>query len=194
VRMNWAESIYISSGLRTRRLRQNVIPKLIALGGRTEGLEVLDIGCGPGECVAGEIEDFGASRVVAVDFDPKMVQRAKRRLAEYGVRATVVEGDVTGLPYDDGSFDAVFNFAVLHHVPNWKDGIQEIARLLKVGGRLFSQDHDIANHDWLSRHLFEHPPNRFTNAQFLDQVESVGLRVIDVEDDPGQLLLAARKH
>ena len=29
-------------------------------GGRTEGLDVLDIGCGPGECIAGEIEDFGA--------------------------------------------------------------------------------------------------------------------------------------
>ena len=98
VRMNWAESIYINSGLRTKRLRQHVIPKLIALGGRTEGLEVLDIGCGPGECVAGEIEDFGASRVFAVDFDPKMVQRAKGRLAEYGSRATVVKGDVTDLP------------------------------------------------------------------------------------------------
>jgi trans-aconitate methyltransferase len=75
--MNWAESVYINSGLRTKRLRRSVIPKLIALGGRTEGLEVLDIGCGPGECVAGEIEDFGASRVTAIDFDPKMVQRAR---------------------------------------------------------------------------------------------------------------------
>src|ERR1700693_768816 len=109
--MNWAESIYINSGLRTKRLRQNVVPKLIALGGRTEGLDVLDIGCGPGECVAREIEDFGASRVVAVDFDPKMVQRAKGRLAEYGNRATVTEGDVTDLPNEDGAFDAVFNFA-----------------------------------------------------------------------------------
>ena len=35
-----------------------VIPALVALGGRTDGLEVLDVGCGPGECVAGEIEDF----------------------------------------------------------------------------------------------------------------------------------------
>ena len=44
MQMNWAESIYINSGLRTKRLRRSVIPKLIALGGRTEGLEVLDIG------------------------------------------------------------------------------------------------------------------------------------------------------
>ena len=78
----------------------------------------------------------------------------------------------------------MFNFAVLHHVANWRDGLQEIARVLKVGGRLFSQDHDVANHDWLSRHLFEHPPDRFSNVEFLDQVTNVGLRPLDVEDRP----------
>jgi len=192
--MNWAESTYINSGLRTKRLRRNVIPKLIAMGGRTEGLEVLDIGCGPGECVAGEIEDFGASRVTAIDVDLKMVQRATRRLAEYGNRVIVAEGDVTNLPYETGAFDAVFNFAVLHHVPDWKTGLQEIARVLKVGGRLFSQDHDVANHDWLSRHLFVHPANRFTNVDFLDQLTNVGLLPLAIEDRPGQLLLAALKH
>ena len=87
--MNLAESIYINSRLRTKRLRQSVVPKLIALGGRTEGLDVLDIGCGPGECVVAELEDFGAARVTAIDFDAKMVQRARHRLADYGDRATV---------------------------------------------------------------------------------------------------------
>ena len=69
-----------------------------------------------------------------------------------------------------------------------------MARVLRVGGRLFSQDHDVANHDWLSRHLFEHPPDRFTNVDFLDQVTNVGLRPLDVEDRPGQLLVAALKR
>ncbi len=192
--MNWAESIYINSGLRTKRLRRSVIPKLIALGGRTEGLEVLDIGCGPGECVAGEIEDFGASRVTAIDVDPKMVQRASGRLAKYGDRVAVVEGDVTNLPYQNEAFDAVFNFAVLHHVPDWRAGLQEIARVLKVRGRLFSQDHDVANHDWLSRHLFVHPPDRLTNVDFLDQVTTVGLRPLAIDDQPEQLLVAALKY
>jgi ubiquinone/menaquinone biosynthesis C-methylase UbiE len=192
--MNWAESLYIRSGLRTKRLRRSVIPRLIALGGRTEGLDVLDIGCGPGECVAGEIEDFGARRVTAIDFDPKMVQRASGRLSEYGNRVVVVEGDVTSLPYETEAFDVVFNFAVLHHVPDWREGLQEVARVLKVGGRLFSQDHDVANHDWLSRHLFVHPPDRFTNVDFLDQLTSVGLLPLEIEDRPGQLLVAALKH
>ena len=192
--MNWAESIYINSGLRTKRLRRSVIPKLIALGGRTEGLDVLDIGCGPGECVAGEIEDFGADRVTAIDFDPNMVHRATDRLAEYGNRVTVVEGDVTNLRFDDGAFDAVFNFAVLHHVPDWKTGLREIARVLRVGGRLFSQDHDVANHDWLSRHLFVHPADRFSNVDFLDQMTRVGLCPLEMEDRPEQLLVAAIKN
>jgi ubiquinone/menaquinone biosynthesis C-methylase UbiE len=191
--MNWAESTYINSALRTKRLRHGIVPKLISLGGRTEGLEVLDIGCGPGECVIGELEDFGATRVTAIDFDPKMVDRARRRLADYGDRANVEGGDVTDLPYEEGGFDAVFNFAVLHHVPDWKAGLQEIARVLKAGGRFFSQDHDVAEHDWLSRRLFAHPPNRFTNAEFLDQVDNVGLRILDVEDRRAQLLLAALK-
>jgi ubiquinone/menaquinone biosynthesis C-methylase UbiE len=194
VRMNWAESIYINSGLRRKRLRRSVIPKLIALGGRTEGLEVLDIGCGPGECVAGEIEDFGASHVTAIDFDPRMIHRARGRLAEYGNRVTVATGDITDLPYENGSFDVVFNFAVLHHVLDWRTGLLEIARVLRVEGRLFSQDHDVANHDWLSRHLFVHPPDRFTNVDFLDQVANVGLQTLAIDDTPGQLLVAALKY
>jgi ubiquinone/menaquinone biosynthesis C-methylase UbiE len=192
--MNWAESLYINSGLRTKRLRRSVIPRLVGLGGRTDGLEVLDIGCGPGECVAGELEDFGAGHVTAIDFDQKMVQRASSRLAQYGNRVTVLHGDVTNLPYEAGTFDAVFNFAVLHHVPDWKAGLQEVARVLKVGGRLFSQDHDVANHDWLSRHLFVHPPDRFTNADFLNQLASVGLNTLAMEDRPVQLLVAALKN
>jgi hypothetical protein len=51
----------------------------------------------------------------------------------------------------------------------------------------------VANHDWLSRHLFDHPPDRFTNAEFLDQLLSVGLCVIEADDQPGQLLVAALK-
>jgi ubiquinone/menaquinone biosynthesis C-methylase UbiE len=185
--------MYINSGLRTKRLRQGVVPKLIELGGRTEGLNVLDVGCGPGECVACELNEFGATSVTAIDFDSKMVDRARRRLDGYGERVAVREGDVTDLPYHDGEFDAVFNFAVLHHVPDWRAGLREITRVLTMGGRFFSQDHDVANHDWLSRHLFEHPPDRFTNAEFLDQLANVGLHVIDAADEPGQLLVAALK-
>jgi SAM-dependent methyltransferase len=194
VRMNWAETLYIGSRLRTRRLRRNVVPELIELGGGTKGLAVLDVGCGPGECVACELDMFGAKSVTAIDLDPKMVARAQGRLAGYGGRASVGTGDVTDLQFPVGHFDAVFNFAVLHHVPDWQSGLGEIARVLAPGGRFFSQDHDVANHDWLSRQLFRHPPDRFTNAEFLDQLAVAELEVLGVNDQPGQLLVAACKR
>jgi ubiquinone/menaquinone biosynthesis C-methylase UbiE len=129
---------------------------------------------------------FGAKSVTAIDLDPKMVARAQGRLAGYGGRASVGTGDVTDLQFPVGHFDAVFNFAVLHHVPDWQSGLGEIARVLAPGGRFFSQDHDVANHDWLSRQLFRHPPDRFTNAEFLDQLAVAELEVLGVNDQPGQ--------
>jgi ubiquinone/menaquinone biosynthesis C-methylase UbiE len=192
--MNRAESLYITSRLRATRLRRNVVPSLIELGGRTVGLEALDVGCGPGECVACELEVFGASSVHAIDLDPKMVAKARRRLASYGTRASVTIGDVTHLDHPDGRFAAVFNFAVLHHVPDWRRGLAEVARVLAPGGRLFSQDHDVANHDWLSRQLFVHPPDRFSNTDFLEQLDACGLDVLGADDQPAQLVLVARKR
>jgi ubiquinone/menaquinone biosynthesis C-methylase UbiE len=192
--MNGAESLYITSRLRTARLRRNIVPSLIELGGRTVGLEALDVGCGPGECVALELDVFGASSVQAIDLDPRMVAKATRRLDSYGSRAAVTIGDVTHLEHPDGRFSAVFNFAVLHHVPDWRQAMAEIARVLAPGGRLFSQDHDVAQHDWLSRQLFVHPPDRFSNAEFLDQLDLCGLDVLGTDDRPAQLLLVARKR
>ncbi len=111
-----------------------------------------------------------------------MVAKGQGRLARYGDRVSVATGDVTNLQYPVGHFDAVFNFAVLHHVPNWQSGLGEIARVLAAGGHFFSQDHDVANHDWLSRQLFRHPPDRFTNAEFLEQLAVVELEVLAVDD------------
>ncbi len=67
--MNLAESLYIGSRLRTKRLRRTVVPDLVALGGRVDGRRVLDIGCGPGECVACELDDLGAAHVTAIDLE-----------------------------------------------------------------------------------------------------------------------------
>jgi ubiquinone/menaquinone biosynthesis C-methylase UbiE len=192
--MNRAESLYVTSGLRTKRLRQSVAPRLIELGGRIDGLDALDVGCGPGECVACELDLFGAASVTAIDIDPTMVARAGRRLAGYGDRTSVATGDVTELRIQDGQVEVVFNFAVLHHVPDWRAGLREIARVLAPGGRFFSQDHDVAHHDWLSRQLFRHPPDRFTNAEYLQELAVLDLDVIGVDDQPSQLLVAATKR
>jgi ubiquinone/menaquinone biosynthesis C-methylase UbiE len=190
--MNWAESIYIRSTLRTKRLRGSVIPTLQSLGADLQGLDVLDIGCGPGACVLGELEQLGAAQVTAIDLDTAMVARARRLTSSRGDQVVINSGDVTHLQFPDGRFDAVCNFAVLHHVPDWRKAIAEVARVLRPGGLFISQDHDVAHHDPVSRRLFKHPPDRFDNAQFLAEITGQGFETLGVDDHREQLLLVAR--
>ncbi len=88
---------------------------------------ILEVGCGEGEMA----EQLGESaEVVAVDQSPRMVELTARR----GVDAHVA--DVQALPFPDASFDAVLAAWMLYHVSDLDRGLEEIARVLRPGGRL----------------------------------------------------------
>ncbi|MEZ0067270.1 ubiquinone/menaquinone biosynthesis C-methylase UbiE [Streptacidiphilus sp. MAP12-20] len=78
--------------------------------------------------------------LTTLDPDPAMVTAARTRLAPYGHRARAVQGDATDLPFDDGSFDAVLMFLMLHHVGAWEEALAEAARVLRPGGLLMGYD------------------------------------------------------
>jgi len=108
------------------------------LGGRVEGGRVLEVGCGRGVGVKIILERFGAAEVEALDLDPKMIERAQRRLAPFGpnqVRLSV--GDITSLKAGNATFDAVFDFGAIHLEPNWRKAVAEVRRVLKPGGKFF---------------------------------------------------------
>lgn len=103
---------------------------------------VADIGSGTGE-VSHLIAPFVA-RVVAIDREPAMVEAGKRRLA--GVKNVEFRrGDVLGLPARRGEFDAAVAMLVFHHLEDPAAAAVEIARVLKVGGRLLVVD--MVEHD-----------------------------------------------
>jgi trans-aconitate methyltransferase len=163
---------------------------LIELGGRSDSVAAVDIGCGPGECVACELDGFGAQRVDAIDLDPRMVCRlasARRvRLARAGRSGTSARSTSTT------AASRWYSTAVLHHVPDWRSwpARSRQARVLAPGGQFFSQDHDVANHDWFSRTFFSLIlPTEFTNAQFLEELTAVGLTTVAKDDTPGELLV-----
>ncbi len=90
---------------------------------------VLEVGGGPGELAArimGELD----CEVVMVDVSPRMVELAQAR----GVDARV--GDVQQLPFADDHFDCALAAWMLFHVPRIDAGLQELARVLRPGGRL----------------------------------------------------------
>jgi ubiquinone/menaquinone biosynthesis C-methylase UbiE len=106
-------------------------PKRVTLDAvaEVEPHRVLEVGCGPGwasEWIAAEL----GAEVVAVDQSERMVELAQAR----GVHARV--GDVQALPFADGAFDCAVAAWMLYHVPDLDQGLAELARVLRPGGRL----------------------------------------------------------
>jgi demethylmenaquinone methyltransferase / 2-methoxy-6-polyprenyl-1,4-benzoquinol methylase len=114
----------MSAGL-DRRWRRLAVREVVWPGDR-----VLDSCCGTGD-LAVEAERRGG-RVVALDFSPRMLERARRK------SGTIewVEGDALALPFEDGAFDAVTCGFGVRNLEDLEGGLREAARVLRPGGRI----------------------------------------------------------
>ena len=68
--------------------------------------------------------------MIGVERDPDHLREAARRYPWL----TVVEGDASALPFEDGSVDAVVMLDVLEHVPEPRAVLTEVRRVLRPGG------------------------------------------------------------
>lgn len=167
--MNQLETLAVNNPARRALQRHLEVPTLRRLGGRTPGAHVLEIGAGSGYGTRLILDQFGAASVTAIDLDPAMVTRARSRLRRYGTAARVEQGSADDLHAPDGTYDAVFDFAIIHHVRNWRDALAEVARVLRPGGKFyFVEVTATALARPTYRKLFDHPTHdRFTAGQFL---------------------------
>jgi ubiquinone/menaquinone biosynthesis C-methylase UbiE len=123
-------------------------PAVLSLCGDVAGLDVLDVGCGPG-LYAAELLDRGARSLTAFDASVEMVRLATGRL---GPRATVTRHDadrpLTWL--HDASIDLVVCALMIHYVEDRPALYRELHRVLRSDGALvLSTQHPTA--DWLRR-------------------------------------------
>jgi ubiquinone/menaquinone biosynthesis C-methylase UbiE len=102
-----------------------------ALRGVRPDRDLLEIGAGSGAMVAALLDRYPRIRLTATDFDDDMVAKTRQRLSAYGERASVQQADATALPCDDGRFDLVLSFAMLHHVGSWEQALAETVRVLR---------------------------------------------------------------
>ncbi|QOJ36037.1 MAG: methyltransferase domain-containing protein [Nitrospira sp.] len=110
--------------------------RLVADARLRPGLRVLDLGSGTGypALLAGEVVGPEGS-LVGIDLADSMLEVARRKAKERGLtHVTFRTGDVTALPFEGGSFDAVISRFCLMFLPEIPKAIAEIVRVLKPGG------------------------------------------------------------
>ncbi|MEF8851183.1 MAG: class I SAM-dependent methyltransferase [Haloarculaceae archaeon] len=108
--------------------------------GDVAGADVLELGCGGGQCSVA-LAERGAD-VTGVDLSGAQLDYARGLAAERGVGVAFLQGDVTALPVADASFDVAFNAWVFQWVPDLEAAFAEASRVLRPGGRfVFSMPH-----------------------------------------------------
>jgi len=91
---------------------------------------VLDVGCGDG-ILAADLVDAGVPRVVGLDVDRHVLDRARAR--HEGRSIEWVHGDVFDVAIEPESFDAVVSVAALHHM-DAAQALGRFAQLVRPGG------------------------------------------------------------
>lgn len=195
--LNRAEYALMNNPVRAAIQRHFEARRLLRLGGRMSGGRALEIGCGCGVGIPLILRVFGADSVDAFDLDPRMVARARTRLSAYGSQARLWVGDATAMSVPDATFDAVFDFGIIHHVPEWRRALAEVNRVLKPGGRFYAEEvlRPFIVHP-ITRRILEHPQHdRFDTAGFGRELEACGLDPIATEEMWGSFAwFTARKR
>ena len=103
------------------------------------GDRVLDVGCGQGRHTISAylVADVHA---IGVDIAEQDLITARQRLAEFPSKpatqasCSFIKGSAFDLPFESNSFDKVICAEVLEHIPDYKQVLEEIRRVLKPGG------------------------------------------------------------
>lgn len=95
--------------------------------------KVLEIGVGLGTDSLQFAKNGAKSH--GIDLTETAIKLTKERFAMNGLKGTFKSASFTNIPFEDNTFDLVYSFGVLHHSEETQEGIDEVYRVLKPGGK-----------------------------------------------------------
>jgi ubiquinone/menaquinone biosynthesis C-methylase UbiE len=115
------------------------VSRFLDLGG---GGRVIDLGCGPAHIAIELCRRDPFARVCALDASDHMLERGRARALEAGLgsRIELVRGDAMRTPYPDRAFDSLMSNSIVHHLPDPRPFLWEVARLVREGGAILLRD------------------------------------------------------
>jgi ubiquinone/menaquinone biosynthesis C-methylase UbiE len=170
------------SVLRSHRWRTAENSAAYLLGSLEPGLDLLDVGCGPGNITVDLARRTAPGRAVGIDAATAAVDAARAAAAEQG--ATGVEfqvGDIYNLVFDEGSFDVVHAHQVLQHLSDPVAALREMRRVCRPGGVVAARDGDYQAFTWF--------PQSPGITRWLDMYRAIA-RGNHAEPDAGRFLLS----
>ena len=145
------------------------------------GLQLLDVGCGPGNITIDLARRVSPGRAIGLDAAASVIEAAHEAATTHG--ASEVEfrvGDVYALPFADDTFDVVHAHQVLQHLAEPVAALREMRRVCRPGGVVAARDSDYAAMTWF--------PENDGIAQWLAMYRAVA-RGNGGEPDAGRQLL-----
>src|SRR5450759_48508 len=100
----------------------------------TAGLRLLEIGVGMGSDFIRFVR--AGALATGIDLTERAIQITDERLQRESLRADLRVADSESLPFEDGSFDLVYSWGVLHHTPDTHRAINEAIRVTAPGGQV----------------------------------------------------------
>jgi SAM-dependent methyltransferase len=137
-----------------------------------QGKRVLEIGTGVGTDARNIIDRGGI--YTGINIDRGSTDATLRALRVFGSPGVVMQGNAISLDFPDSTFDVVYSFGVLHHIPDVEKAVAEIRRVLKPGGELLVMLYNRASINYVVEIMF---------------LRKLGVRILSL---PGAIALLAR--
>lgn len=110
------------------------------------GMDLLDVGCGPGTITVDLAAQVAPGRTIGVDSAPAVIEAARQIATQEPVRFEIA--DRMHLDFADDSFDVVHAHQVLQHLADPVGALVEMARVCRPGGVIAARDSDYEAMTW----------------------------------------------